>query len=166
MLDVTDVPIEASYSVLFLRIALELLLRIKFELPLPRIALAHDREVVKSEHDVLRRHDNRRAVGWMQNVVRRHHEDARFELRLERQRDVHGHLIAVKIGVERGADERVQLDRLALDQYRLERLDAETMQRRRAIEQNRMLANDFVKNIPNLGLFLLDELLRLFDRGG
>ena len=47
-----------------------------------------------------------------------------------RQRDVHGHLVAVEVGVEGGADQRMQLDRLAFDQHRLERLDAQTMQRR------------------------------------
>ena len=101
----------------------------------------------------------------MQDVVGRHHQDARFELRLERQRHVNRHLVAVEIGVERRANQRMQLDRLAFDQNRLERLDAEPMQRRRAVEQHRMLANDLVENIPNLGLLLLDELLRLLHGG-
>ena len=34
------------------------------------------------------------------------------------------------------ADERVHLDRLALDEHRLERLDAEAVERRRAVEQH------------------------------
>jgi hypothetical protein len=46
---------------------------------------------------------------------------------------VHGHLVAVEVGVEGGADQRVELDRLALDQHRLEGLDAEAVQRRRAV---------------------------------
>ena len=101
----------------------------------------------------------------MQDVVGRHHQHARFELRFERQRHVHGHLVAVEVGVEGGADQRMQLDRLALDQHRLERLNAETMQGRRAVEQHRMLANDLVEDVPDLGLLLLDELLRLLHRG-
>ena len=64
----------------------------------------------------------------MQDVVGRHHQHARFQLRFERQRNVHGHLVAVEVGVERGADQRMKLDRLAFDQHRLERLDAEAMQ--------------------------------------
>ncbi len=66
----------------------------------------------------------------MQDVVGRHHQDARFQLRFERQRDVHGHLVAVEVGVEGGADQRMKLDRLAFDQHRLERLDAEAVERR------------------------------------
>ena len=65
-----------------------------------------------------------------EDVVGAHHEHARFHLRLDRQRHVDRHLVAVEVGVERRADERVQLDRLALDQHRLERLDAEAVQRR------------------------------------
>ena len=38
------------------------------------------------------------------------------------------HLVTVEVGVEGRADQRVQLDGLALDQHRLERLDAETVQ--------------------------------------
>jgi hypothetical protein len=36
-------------------------------------------------------------------------------LRLERERQVHGHLVAVEVGVEALADERVDLDRVAFD---------------------------------------------------
>ena len=127
--------------------------------------VANDRKIVKAEHDILRRHDDRRAVRGMQDVVGRHHQDARFELRLERQRHVNRHLVAVEVGIERRADQGMQLNRLALDQHRLEGLDAEAVQRRRAVEQDRMLANDLVENIPNLGLLLLDELLRLLHGG-
>ena len=117
---------------------------------LARLVVADDRQVVEAEHDVLRRHDDRRAVGRMQDVVGRHHQHARFQLRFERQRDVHGHLVAVEVGVERRADERMQLDRLALDQGRLEGLDAEAVQRRRAVQQHRMLADHLIEDVPNL----------------
>ena len=73
------------------------------------------------------------------------------------------HLVAVEIGVERGADQRMQLDRLALDQHRLERLDAEAMQGRRAVEQHRMLADHLFEDVPDLRLLFLHQLLRLLD---
>ena len=86
---------------------------------------------------------------------------ARFELRLKRQRNVHRHLVAVEVGVEGGADQRVKLDRLAFDQHRLEGLDAETVKRRRPIEHDRVLADNLVQDIPDFGLLLFDEFLRL-----
>jgi hypothetical protein len=73
---------------------------------------------------------------------------------------VHGHLVAVEVGVERRADQRVQLDGLALDQLGFERLDAQTVQRRRAVQQNRVLADDLVENIPDFRtLFLSTSFL-------
>src|ERR1700688_3751326 len=102
----------------------------------------------------------------MQDVVGRHHQDARLQLRFQRQRNVHGHLVAVEVGVERGADQRLQLDRLALDQHRLERLDAEAMQRRRAVEKHGMLADHLIENVPDLGTLFFAQLLRLLHRGG
>ena len=63
-----------------------------------------------------------------QDVVRREHQDPRLRLRL-RRRDVDGHLVAVEVRVER--DTRAGAPGSpALDEHRLERLDAETMARR------------------------------------
>jgi hypothetical protein len=76
---------------------------------------------------------------------------------------VHRHLVTVEVGIERGADQRVQLDGFALDQYRLECLDAEAMQRRRTVQENRVLADDFLENIPDLGTFTLHQPLRGLD---
>src|SRR6516162_3545934 len=38
-------------------------------------------------------------------------------------------------------------------------------QRRRAIQQHRMLPDHLVENVPHLGLFFFDELLGLLDGG-
>jgi hypothetical protein len=43
------------------------------------------------------------------------------------------HLIAVKVGVKRRADERVNFDRFTFDQDRLERLNSQTVKRRRTV---------------------------------
>ena len=86
-----------------------------------------------------------------------------FDLRFDRQRHVHRHLIAVEVGVVRDAYQRMQLDGLAFDQDRLERLDAEAMQRRRAVEQHRMLADDVIEDVPNFLAFFFDHLLGALD---
>jgi hypothetical protein len=135
-------------------------------MPSPGLALALHRQIVEAEHHVLRGHDDRLAVGGREDVVGRHHQHARFQLRLEAQRNVHGHLVAVEVGVERRADQRVELDRLALDQHRLERLDAEAVERRRAVQQHRMLADHLVQDVPDFLALLLDPLLGLLQGHG
>ena len=126
-------------------------------------ALLRHREVVAAENQVLRRHCQRTAVRRRQDVVRRQHQDMAFDLRLGRQRHVHRHLVAVEVGVERRADQGMDLDRLALDQLRLKRLDAETMQGGRAVEHHRVVTNDLLERVPDLVLLALDHLLRRFD---
>ena len=69
------------------------------------------------------------------------------------------HLITVKVGVECRADEGVQLNSLAFDQHRLKRLNAKAMQRRRAIQHDRMFANDVFENIPDQRLLGLHHFL-------
>ena len=44
-------------------------------------------------------------------------------------------------------------------------MDAETVQRGCAIQHDRMLANDLLENIPDLGAFALDQALGCLDRG-
>ena len=70
-----------------------------------------------------------------------------------------GHLVAVEVGVERGADQRVDLQGLALDEHRLERLDAEAVQRRRTVEQHRVLLDDVFEHVPHLRATTLDHAL-------
>ncbi len=125
--------------------------------------LALTRRVVETENDVLRRVDDGLAVRRREDVVRAHHEHAGFHLRLDRKRHVDGHLVTVEVGVERRANERVKLNGLAFDEHRLERLNAETVERRRAVQKNRVLADDFLENVEDLGALLLHHLLRRLD---
>src|SRR3989475_8653191 len=124
------------------------------------------RGVVKPQNDVLRGHDDRVTVRGRKDVVRGEHQRPRLHLSFERQRHVHGHLVAVEVGVERRAHQRVQLDRLALDQHRLEGLDAEAVQGRRAIQHHRVLADHLFEDVPHDGRLGLDLALRGLDGRG
>src|SRR5690606_28235236 len=63
-------------------------------------------------------------------------------------------------------DQRVELDGLALDQDRLEGLDAEAVQGRRAVEHHRMLADHFFQDVPDFRFLALHQLLGCLDGGG
>ena len=106
-------------------------------------------QVVAAEHHVLGGDGDGSAVRRRKNVVGRQHQRGSFDLRFGRERNVHGHLVAVEIGVERGADQRVNLDGLAFHQHRLESLDAEAVQRGSAVEQNGMVLDDLFEDVPN-----------------
>ena len=121
------------------------------------------RQVVNAEHHVLRRNGHRLAAGRRQQVLRRKHQHRRFDLRFRRQRNVHRHLIAVKIRVERGADQRMNLDRLAFNQHRLECLNSEAMQRRSAVQQNRMVLDDLFQDVPHHRILPLHHFLCSLD---
>ena len=127
-----------------------------------RPSLLQGQEVVTDDH-VLGGHGDRTAVGRLQDVVRRQHQDAGLGLRLRAQRQVHGHLVAVEVGVERGADQRVDLDGLALDQLRLERLDAQAVQGRCAVQQHRVLGDDLFEHVPDHRTLALDHPLGALD---
>src|SRR2546423_1317719 len=94
------------------------------------------REIVRSKDHVLRWHCDRLAILRRNNIVRREHEDRALQLRFIRKRHVHRHLIAVEIGVERRTYERMDLKGAAFDQAWLERLDTQTVQRRRAVQHD------------------------------
>ena len=98
-----------------------------------------------------------------QDVVGAEHEDAGLGLGLGRQRHVDGHLVAVEVGVERRADERMDLQCLALDEHRLEGLDAEAVQRRCTVEEHRMLLDDVFEDVPHLRAATLDHALGGLD---
>jgi hypothetical protein len=76
---------------------------------------------------------------------------------------VHGHLVAVEVGIERRADQRVQLDCLTLHQHRLEGLDAQSVQRRGAVEEHRVLLDHVLEHVPHLRPTPLDHALGALD---
>ena len=94
---------------------------------------------------------------------RRHHEEFALHDRFEGERHVDGHLVTVEVRVVSGTDERVNADGLALDEDGLERLDRQTVQRRRAIEQHRVALRDFLEDVPDFRGLLLDHLARTAD---
>ena len=98
-----------------------------------------------------------------QHVVGRQHQHPGLGLGLGRQRQVHGHLVAVEVGVEGGAHQRVDLDGLALDQHRLEGLDAEAVQRGGPVQQHRVLLDDLLEHVPHLRAAALDHALGRLD---
>ena len=101
----------------------------------PSAPSTYERQVVDAEHHVLSRHGDGPARRRREDVVRGEHQHPGLGLGLGREREVHGHLVAVEVGVEGGADERMDLDGLALDQHRLEGLDAEAVERGRPVEK-------------------------------
>ena len=78
---------------------------------------------------------------------------------------MHRHLIAVEVGVEGRADQRVETDRFPLDQHRIERLDAQPVEGGSPVQQDGMLTNDFVQHVPHLRTLFLDQPLGALDRG-
>ncbi len=112
-------------------------------------ALGQPAEVEHPGDHVKARHGQRTPGCRRQDVVARQHQDARLGLRLRGQRQVHSHLVTVEVRVERGADQRVDLDGLAFDQLWLERLDTEPVQGRCPVEQHRMLGDDLFEHIPD-----------------
>ena len=121
------------------------------------------REVVRAEHHVLRRDDDGLAVLRREDVVCGEHEDARLRLRLRRERQMDGHLVAVKVRVVCRTRERMQLQRTPLGEHRLKGLDAQTVQCRCTVEEHGMLLDDILKHVPDLGACALDHALCRLD---
>src|SRR5215213_1402576 len=120
-------------------------------------------DVVEPEHHVLRGNGDREPIGGQQYVLRGEHEDAGLGLRLRAQGHVHRHLVAVEVRVEGGTDQRVDLDGLTLHEHRLESLNAEAVERRRAVQEHGVLLYDVFEDVPNLGTEPLDHLLGAAD---
>src|ERR687897_919044 len=57
----------------------------------------------------------------------------------------------------------MDLDGLALDEHRLERLDTQTVERRRAVQEDRVFLDDLLEHIPYGGTCPLDHPLRTLD---
>ena len=84
-------------------------------------------EVVVTEHHVLVDTEDRTPVGRLKQVIDGTHQLACFGLCFGAERQVNSHLVAIVVGIKAVSDERVELDRLALNQLWLEGLDAQAV---------------------------------------
>ena len=128
-------------------------------LPLTLDALAGLGDVVETENHVLRRHGDRGSVGGVEDVVRPEHQQLGLQDSGIAQREVHGHLVTVEVGVEGRTGQRVQLHGLALDQLGLEGLNTQTVQRRGAVHQHGVALDDVFEDAPDDGILAVDDLL-------
>ena len=76
---------------------------------------------------------------------------------------MHGHLVAVKVGIKCGTDHGVHLDGIAFNEHGTESLNTEAVQGRRAVEEHVLFANDIFKDCPYLRDFLFNKLARAAD---
>ena len=79
-------------------------------------------EVVATQRNVLSRCHDRLAARRAENVQRRHHEEAGLQLGFDRERNVHGHLVAVEVRVVGGTNQRMDSNGLAFDEDGFKRL--------------------------------------------
>src|SRR5262249_49927686 len=68
--------------------------------------------------------------------------------------------------VERSTHQRVDADRLSFNKNRLERLNAEPMKRRCAVQKHRMVADDLFQDLVDFRRLALHDLLGALDRLG
>src|SRR5262249_14829300 len=114
--------------------------------------------VVATQGYVLAWRSDRFTARRRENIVRREHQHPRFQLRLDRQRNVHCHLVTVKVGVVSRANERMNPNGLTLDQLWFKCLNRKAVQSRRTIQEHRMAPGYFVKNVPHFRRLAFNHL--------
>jgi len=95
--------------------------------------------------------------------MRAEHEHLRFQNSCMAKGQVHGHLVAVKVGIESGTCQGVKLDGFTLDKLGLECLDTQTVQGRGTVQQHRMSFHHIFEDIPDHGIFPVHNLLGGFN---
>ena len=77
---------------------------------------------------------------------------------------MHSHLVTVKVSVEGRTNEGVQLDSLAFDEARLERLNAQTVKRGSPVEQYWVAFQHIFQDVPNHCVLAVHNFLSRFHR--
>ena len=119
-------------------------------------------QVEYSEHDVLRRNDDRFPARRRHEVARRKHEQTRLRLRFDGERNVNRHLVSIEIRIERRTDHRVQAYRFPFHEDGLESLNPEPVQCRRTVQHDRVVPDDLFQNPPDLVPPAFDQTLGAF----
>ena len=125
-------------------------------------AVALQSKVIAAHDHILRRGYDRTAVLRLEDIVGRQHKEPCLGLRFYGQRYMDSHLVAVEVGVERGTYQGMEFDRAAFDKNGFERLDAESVERRSTVQQNRMILDHVLESAPDFVGPSFDHSLRAF----
>ena len=74
------------------------------------------------------------------------------------------HLVAVEVRVVSGTGERVKFQGATFGEYRLKRLNTESVKCRRTVQKYRVFLDDFFENAPNICVGAFDFSFRRFNR--
>ena len=122
-----------------------------------------ERQVVAAQNHILRGNRDRLAVFRCKQIVCRQHKDSGLGLRFCRQRNMDGHLVSVKVRIVRRTNKRMKTQRAALHEHRLKRLNSQPVKRRRSVQQNGMLFDNILQNIPDLRPHAIYHFPRALD---
>ncbi len=148
---------------IFILISQNSLIHVPEDLALSQCAGPLLGQVIDAQHHVLGGNRHRAAVRRLQKVIGRKQQESAFRLGFHGQRKMHCHLVAVKVRVESGTHQRMQLDCLTFHQNGLKCLDAQPVQRRGAVQHHRMLFDDLLQHIPHLIVHLVYQFLGILD---
>ena len=111
-----------------------------------------------SENDVQELgRDNHVAGPGFKNVLDGGHYFCGLHLCGLGKRHVHGHRVAVEGGIVGGAHEGMHLYSVSFDEDRAERLDALSVQRRRAVQEHVFVLDSLFKYRPDLRCFIFNQ---------
>ena len=120
--------------------------------------------IIQTEHHILRGHGNRCAISRIQDIMTLKHQQLSLKDGLVRQWEVDSHLVTVEVGVESRTCQRMELDGLTLDKFRLESLDTQTVQCRSTVQQYGMTLHHILEDIPDDRLTTVHNLLGTLHR--
>ena len=122
-------------------------------------------QIIDTQNHILRRADDWFSIGRFQEVLGGKHQSTGLTDSFFRQRHMHSHLVTIKVRVESGRHQRMQLNGATLDQNRLEGLNAQTVQGWRTVQQDRTIFDDLFEHLINLGAITFDEAACTLDVG-
>ena len=122
-------------------------------------------QIVGTQHHILGRDGHGLTVCRLQQVVGGKHEEPGLCLGFCRKGHMHRHLVAVEVGIEGGADQRMELDGSAVNQYRLKGLNGQTVQGRCPVQKDRMLLDYIFQSVPDAFVDLVDLLFGILNVG-
>ena len=124
------------------------------------------RQVVVSNHHILRWGNDWLSILWRQNVACGKHQQTCFCLRFIRQWHVNGHLITIEIGVIGFSNQWMQTHGLTRNQHRFKGLDSQTVQRRGAVQKNWVFLDHVFQYVHHIFISLVNLTLSRLDVTG